>query len=261
MRKSDVIFYLLISTAVTYFSLFYFLGKNLEFWIKDIFACYEKMDFSVFLKDHLHIFLYLFMFFGLTFFFSKFLLSLWKNILYYLNMKKIVEKLLLKKYKNILILDSSELIAFNFGLFKRYIVLSKGVLNLKRQEKKHIFSHEKTHFLGNDSFKFFVVSVITYLFLNGKKLEKIYKLIREVEVDLAVEKNRYAYLNTLLRFLERKPYVSMPMANLYLGERFNFILEEKEPQMPKYIFLLPLITLAVFVLVTLYKMCFCGVML
>lgn len=261
MRKSDVIFYLYISAVVFYFFLFLFLGSNLEFWLKDISACYTKMDFVSFLKNHLNIFLYLSILLVFMFYFSNFLLSFMKNLFHYLKMKKTLEKLWLKKYKNLVILDTKELIAFNFGLFRRYIVLSKGVLNLNKQEKKHIFNHEKIHFLGNDSLKFFAVSVLSSLFPKGKKLEKVYKLAREIEVDLTVEKNKYDYLKTLLKFVEKKSYVSVPMANLYIGERLNFVLEEKEPPIPKYIFFLLFSILSIFTFAFAYKTCFCGVML
>ncbi len=261
MRRSDVIFFFYICVATVYFFLFLFLGKNIEFWLRDISACYTQMDFANFLKNHLHIFLYLFIFQVLAFYLSKFLLSFVKNLFYYLKMKKTLEKLWLKRYKNLVIIDTKELVAFNFGLFRRYIVLSKGVLNLRKQEKKHIFNHEKTHFLGNDSLKFFAVSVLSSLFPKGKELEKVYKLAREIEVDLDVEKDKYNYLKTLLMFVEKKSYVSVPMANLYINERFNFILEDKEPPFPKYIFFLLFFIMSIFTFVLVYKTCFCGVML
>ncbi len=261
MKRSDVIFFLYICVSTVYFSLFLFLGKNIEFWLRDISACYTQMNFANFLKNHLHIFLYLFIFQVLAFYFSNFLLSFMKNLFHYLKMKKTLEKLWLKRYKNLIILDTKELVAFNFGLFRRYIVLSKGVLNLRKQEKKHIFYHEKIHFLGNDSLKFFAVSVLSPLFPKGKELEKIYKLAREIEVDLTVEEDRYDYLKTLLNFVEKKSYVSVPMANLYIDERLNFVLEDKKPPVPKYIFFLLFFILSIFTFALVYKTCFCGVML
>ncbi len=257
MKKSDIFFYLIIGSSISTVFMFVYSLFNLPFWLWDLKECFSVMEVSNFLINHFHIILYISLTPVIAFLITR---TVYKGYFYikeYFRLKKVLKEKKIKEVNNIVIIDFEPLTAFNFGIIKRKIVLSKTVLNLK--EKKYIFIHEKAHFKGRDSFKLFVVSILSLLFPMSEKIKKQFSLMKEVEADFFAKKDNVSYAKALLNFYTYKSSFDVPMANSYIENRIMYILGEKDFHVPRILYL-PLIALFITIFSILFKTCFCGVM-
>ncbi len=259
MKKSDYLFYFLIGSSFVYVAYFVYLISNMNFWLWDLKNCFSMMEFKDFLINHIHIFFYLFSTPIVSFFLLKTVFKGFKNLRQYLLLKNFIQTQKKREFKNIIIIPSNRYIAFNFGILKRRIVLSTKVLSLAKEEKKYIFSHEKAHFIHKDSLKFFIFSILSEMFPFSKKLKKDFVLLKEIEADKQVKKDKAKYAQVLLNFYQSKLETDIPLAGGFLKDRFFFLLEEKEPKISLYI-VVPIGFVFIAILSFVLKNCFCGVM-
>jgi len=259
MRRSDVYFYFLIVGALFSLLLTGYFIKNLHFWISDIKNCYSLMNKTTFFMYHFHIFIYIFSLPILVFMWIRTIFKGYVLVREYTKIKMLIHKKTLKKFKNIIILDTENLIAFNFGIKNIQIVLSKGLLKEKKDFKKSVYQHEKAHFSGKDSMKLFIISIISNLFPFPDYIKSKFSLLKEIEADESIKRNKIAYAQTLLNFYQKKYSFEIPMANGYIKDRIMFILENKKPETRKLIFI-PAIFVFMFIVANLFKLCFCGAM-
>ncbi len=255
----DKYIFLILLAAVAYITLFIYLADNISFWLEDEKRCFEVMEFWSFIKNHTHIFLFQLLFVLMGF---QLLKSLYTGLIEIKRLKelsKVVELLKVKTYKNLVVIDTNEKIAFNL-LDK--IIVSKPVLSMSKSEKRSIFFHEKGHLLSRDSFKIIFAKIGLLLFPNfiREKLLKRYVLFLEANADRYASRyvKKTDLAKTILQLKSTNSYY--PMANNFTEERLKVLLEGKTLPVPWSVYVLIGFLLAFFILVLLYKTCFCGVM-
>ncbi len=266
MKKSDIVFVAFLVVIGLYFYYFYFLVSNISVWIYDLQNCYKNMEFISFLENHLNIFLYLALFFVATFYIFRTFIHGIKSMYGYFQLTSYIKNNLYKKFKNLYIINSDQLVAFNIGFFKRKIILSKPVLDIfSKEERKNVFLHEKGHLLGGDSYKLFIFSILTNLFPKklGDRLLKDFSLLKEVEADMfcAKERSKIDIANTVLRFYSYKSEPAIPMMNSYLHQRIQFLLGDAsyEKIKPETAYLRFSMLLVIFIALSyLFNYCFCN---
>ncbi|ACO04576.1 MAG TPA: hypothetical protein DEP48_05255 [Persephonella sp.] len=229
MKKSDLIFVIFLSVVGLYFYYYYFLITTAPTWIIDLKNCFIEMDFLPFLENHLNIFLYLSLLVISSFLIVKTIFSLFRSIFGYFKLNSYINRNLYKRFKNLYIINSDQIVAFNTGFFKRKIVISKQILDIfSKDEKKTVFLHEKGHLKNGDSYKLFIFSVLVNLFPKklADKLLKDFSLLKEIEADMfcVSDRKKVELANTVLRFYTYRTGVSVPMMNSYLSQRIQFLL-------------------------------------
>ncbi|WP_457622823.1 M48 family metalloprotease [Persephonella sp.] len=240
MKKSNIVFTAFIIVVVLYFSYYYFLIKGIPIWIYDIKNCYKNMEFITFFENHINIFLYILLFLSASFFIIRTIIISIKSILNHYKLNRYLNNNTYKKFKNLYILDTDNYLAFNTGIISRKIIISKKILDkFSKEERKHVFLHEKGHLINGDSFKLFIFSILSNLFPKkiGKRLLKDFSLLKEIEADMFCisKKDRLELAGTVLRFYSNKYNTTIPMMNNYLNIRIKFLLgdltyEELKPE-------------------------------
>ncbi len=259
MKKGDFIFYFMLAAFFAYIFLFFLLLENLPFWFYDFMVCYKQMSMGDFLLNHTHIIFYIFSFVVIVFYLIKGFLNTLKTALYHIKLRKLLEKAKVKTFKSIMVVDFSSPMVLNIGFFKRYIVLSKGIFYLDREDRKYIFLHEKSHFLSKDSIKFAVFSIICGFLPFSKKIKDTFLLIKEIEADKSFIKDKYRYIELLAKLSLDKRSNLFPNIMGHARERILFLLEDKEISLPVNIFY-PATFFILIIAVYLFRICFCGVM-
>ncbi len=258
MKDKYTIF--IVTVGITYFVLYTYLFSNMQFWITDIFHCYKVMDFADYLKDHIHIFFYIFLFFFMSFYIIKMLYFVFIEIFKLKDLKNYINLLKVKQYKNVIIINTEEKLAFNF---LNKIVISTSILkDNDKQEKKSIFLHEKGHLINKDSYKMLLANLLLSLFpaFIKNKLTKNYILSLETKADKYASKF-IGNLKLAKSLLKIKTFYSyQPMMNNFTEERLKILLENGEVKIPKIIHILIIVLLTSLFISIIYKTCLCGIM-
>ncbi len=212
-----------------YFYYYHFLITTAPVWIVDLKNCFIEMEFLPFIENHLNIFLYLFLLVISSVLIVKTVFVFFRSVKDYIELNRFINNNLHKKFKNLYIINSDQLIAFSTGFFKRKIIISRQILDIfSRDEKKNVFLHEVGHLKNGDSYKLFVFSILVNLFPKriAERLLKDFSLLTEIEADMYCTSGRKKtdLANTVLRFYTYKTGLSVPMMNSYLSQRIQFLL-------------------------------------
>ncbi|HHG74883.1 MAG TPA: hypothetical protein ENK22_07535 [Persephonella sp.] len=258
--KSNLVFLFFGLFFVFYTALYVFLLENISVWIGDIKACYSVMGINSFIFNHFHIFIYLFIFLIMSYYIFKVLTFFLKTVQEVLKLKKQIEKLRLKTFKNFVVIDTDIPVSFNF---LNSVVISSSVLKiLNREEKKAVFYHEIGHLKNYDSMKFFLSEIILSLLPENLKnlLKKQLITFSEFSADMyALQRvSKKDLFSAVLKLKEEKN--KYPQASAFIEERFLFAFENKKQRINPSVLIIQLIPAVVFIGVIIYKTCFCGAM-
>ncbi len=229
MKKSDIVFSIFLLVIGLYIYYYYFLITTAPIWIHDLKNCFKSMEFLPFIENHINIFFYLSVLLFSSYLIIKTVFLFFKSLRDYVRLNRFIRNNMRKRFKNLYIINSDQLLAFNTGIIKRKIVISTKILDLfSHEEKKNVFFHEKGHLINGDSYKLFIFSVLVNLFPRklADKFLKDFSLLKEIEADMFCTKDRKRIdlANTVLRFYEYKAGLAVPMMNSYLSQRIQFLL-------------------------------------
>ncbi|WP_297454506.1 M48 family metalloprotease [Persephonella sp.] len=258
MRDKYTLFILLIGTI--YLSIYLFLLKNVQLWLIDAVHCFKVMNLKEYLINHIHIFVFIVLFLLMSAFITKTLYVGLHETLRFHELKKYINLLKIKEYKNIVIIDTQQDIAFNY---LNKIVISHTILkNLSKEDKKSIFLHEKGHLINKDSYKMLLSSLMLSLFPNfiKNRLTKSYILNLETKADKYALNfiNNLQLAKSLLKIKTSNSY--QPMMSNFTEERLKVLLENKKIGIPIIANLLIITLLCILFFSFIYKTCFCGIM-
>jgi Zn-dependent protease with chaperone function len=250
----------LLFTGFLYFVLYEFLFENMQFWTTDVVHCYKIMPFVEYLKDHLHIYFFMFLFFVMSFYILKTVYIAVKEIFRIYTLKKHINLLKLKKIKNLIIINTEEKLAFNF--FNKIIISNSILKSLNKKERKSIFLHEKGHLLNKDGYKMLLSNLILSLFPKFIKnmLYKSYILTLEINADRYASMfiDKFQIAKSLLNMKTAQAHY--PMMNNFTEERLKTLLEENDIKIPKTVHLIIIFILTLIFFTIFYKTCLCGIM-
>ncbi len=260
MKKSDALFLLTGFFLFVYLFVYLKLLTGVSVWINDLKSCFSVMHIDYFLLNHTNVFFYLFLFSVMTFYLIRMIFTAFQNINHFYTVKRSIDSLSVMRYKSIIVIDSENILSFNFS---KNIVLSTGFLKkLGKNEKKAVYHHEQGHLKHLDAFRYLITDTIFSLL--PKKLKN--RLLKELVIMSEIYADRYALKKvskeTLLEaILKIKEFnLLQPSGYNFSESRFHFISEDRFPPLPK-IWIIPLLILQLTaVLLYLYKTCFCGVM-
>ncbi len=246
--------------GIVYIGLYIVLLVNTNLWINDLVNCFKKMDFFEYFIDHLNIMLFLALALIMSVYISKALYTGFKEIykLYLLN--RFIDVLKIKKFKNLVVIDTDENLAFN--LFNKIVVSDKVLKHFDKKSKKSIFLHEKGHLLNKDSYKLLITNIIFSLFPKSltEKFSKFFVLKVELEADKYATKfvDKIEFAKTLIKFKSFQS--SYPMMNGFTEERLKLLLENKDVPLPKLLPITFFSILFIILLTVIFNICICGLM-
>jgi len=250
----------LLFTGFLYFALYVFLFTNMQFWTLDIVHCFKIMPFGDYIKDHIHIYFFIFLFFVMSFYILKMIYMAVKEVFRVYTLKKYINLLKIKEIKNLMIINTEEKIAFNF--FNKVIISNSILKTLNKNERKSIFLHEKGHLLNKDSYKMLLSNLMLSLFPDFIKN----RLYRSYILTLETNADKYASM-FIDKFQVAKSLLKMktinavyPMMNNFTEERLKTLLEENNVKIPKLVHILIVLILSVIFSTIIYKTCLCGIM-
>ena len=258
--RSNAVFVLFVLFFILYTALYIFLYENTGLWVNDIKACYSVMSINNFIFNHFHIFIYLLIFSFMTFSLFKILHTTFKTIIDLINLRKYLQRIKVKSFKNLMIIDTETPVSFNFF---NTVVISESVLKiLNKDEKKAVFYHEIGHLNNYDSVKFLFSDIILSVLPEnlGNLLKRQLITFSEFSADMyAMQKvSKKDLFSAVLKIKEEKN--RHPQATSFVEERLLFAFDNKNQKINPYILIIQLLPAVALLGVIIYKTCFCGAM-